>query len=420
MRKLSQIDFINSCLKVHGCKYDYSLSKYNNLRSKIKIICNQHGIFKQNAKNHKDGQGCPICAGRVIKSKKDYLPLFNEDKYDYSLVDDVVLTNKDYIRVIDKSSELIYIQLVSHHKNGKTPSKIESKSLVSKFEEIHNNKYEYIIEKETYYATDKIKIINKLTSDQFYYRVDRHLLGMSPNKVTLNYFLLKSKETHGDKYDYSLIDNIKSNGDKVKIICHTHGPFVQRVSNHMNLGDGCPKCVGVGRWNTELLISEFKKVHKDKFDYSGVIFENVSKKVEIICNIHGKFTQNIHKHLTGQGCKKCETTSRGEEYVSMWLDEMNIKYIRQYKFDNCRYINPLYFDFYLPDYDTCIEFDGEQHYKPVLKFGGVEEFNKQIKRDKTKNNWCSHNNINLIRIRYNEVNKIKYILQEKLQLVDKK
>jgi len=63
----------------------------------------------------------------------------------------------------------------------------------------------------------------------------------------------------------------------------------------MNLGDGCPKCVGIGKRNTDFPIEEFKKVHLDTFDYSKVLFENTNKKVNIICKEHGKFKQNIHK-----------------------------------------------------------------------------------------------------------------------------
>jgi very-short-patch-repair endonuclease len=420
MRKLSQKEFINKCLEVHGDRYDYSLVEYKSLSSKIKILCNLHGMFEQNSKNHRDGQGCPICSGRVIKTKNEYLKHFNTSKYDYSLVNNTILKNNDYIKIIDKDNGLVYMQLLKHHKKNMNPSKIESNSLVKKLKKIHNSTFEYVIEKETYYSTDKIKIINRKNKDQFYYRVDRHLSGMKPSKVTINYFLIKSREIHGDKYDYSLIKSIKTNSEKVEIICKEHGVFTQRVSNHMNLGDGCPKCAGVGKWNTELLISEFKNVHGNKFDYSKVEFKNVDKKVEIICKEHGNFKQNIHKHLKGQGCRFCESSSKGEEYVKMWLDEMNINYFRQHIFKTCRYINPLFFDFYLPIYDTCIEFDGEQHYKPVSKFGGMGEFNNRKLRDNVKNKWCLDNNINLIRIKYNEINKIKYILQEKLQIVDKK
>ena len=56
------------------------------------------------------------------------------------------------------------------------------------------------------------------------------------------------------------------------------------------------------------------------------------------------------------------------------------------------------FDFYLPDYNTCIEFDGEQHFKPIKHFGGKERFKQQQKNDQIKNDYCVENNIALIRI----------------------
>jgi len=327
MRKLTKDEFIEMCINKHGNKYDYSLVEYINTRTKIPIICPKHDKFIQNAKNHKDGQGCPKCMGRITLTKKDYLKdIFDIKKYDYSLVKDGNLVDSTNLNIIKRSNGLIYIQSLRHHKNGKFPTKIESESLVKKLREVHNDIFDYEIEKETYYATDKIKLINKLTKDETYYRVDRHLSGMKPNKVTLNYFLIKSKESHGDLYDYSMIKEIKRNSDKVSIICGEHGIFKQRVSNHMNLNDGCPKCAGVGKWNTELLVSEFKKVHSDRFDYSNVKFDGVGNKVEIICKEHGPFKQNIHKHLIGQWCSFCESISKGEEYVKMWLDEMSIDY----------------------------------------------------------------------------------------------
>lgn len=419
MKKLDKEQYIKSCIDKHGDRYDYSLVEYKNVSTKILIICREHGIFKQIAKNHKEGQGCPKCSGRIILNKSEYLKIFNTKKYDYSLIDDGLLTNDQQLKIIDKNTGLIYLQSLKHHKNGRKPSKIEAKSLVDKLLEIHNSKYKYIIEKETYYSTDKIKIIDNLTNDIFYYRVDRHLSGMKPNKVTLNYFLIKSNEVHNSKYDYSLV-NFNSISDKVDIICKEHGVFKQRVSNHMNLKDGCPKCAGVGKWNTDLLVSEFKKIHKDKFDYSKVLFENVDKKVEIICKEHGSFYQNIYKHLNGQGCRFCESPSKGEDYIKMWLDDLKINYIRQHSFETCKYVNKLSFDFYLPDYNSCIEFDGKQHFKPVKYFGGEKAFKLNKKRDSVKNKWCLDNNIGLIRIKYNEINKIKYILKEKLQIVDKK
>jgi very-short-patch-repair endonuclease len=422
MGKITTNDFIKSCIERHCDRYDYSLVEYKNMRSKIDIICKEHGIFIQNPKNHRDGQGCPKCYGNRNLTKEEFINLCrNKNYYDYSLIDDKIIKIKSLIKVIDKSTGLIYQQFANHHLDGLKPTKIESKSLITKLSIIHNNKFDYIIEKETYYSTDKIKIVNKLTNDIFEYRVDRHLKGMSPNKVTLNLFLYKSKEKHNDRYDYSLVKEVNGNSDKVDIICNDHGIFKQSVSGHMNLGHGCPICIGKGKWSNDVLISEFNKVHFDLYDYSKINFEGVDIKVDIICKEHGIFSQNIHKHLKGQGCPECKQNSKGEEYIKNYLERNEIKYIRQKSFDDCKYINRLNFDFYLPDMNTCLEFDGLQHFEPVKEFGGEKEFDLILKRDECKNKWCVENSVNLIRIRYDEFDKISEILDKKLQLfVNKK
>jgi very-short-patch-repair endonuclease len=240
---------------------------------------------------------------------------------------------------------------------------------------------------------------------------------MCPNKVTVNYFKIKSSKLHDNKYDYSLILKINNNSDKVKIVCPYHGIFNQSVSNHMNLKDGCPVCTGRGKWNNELLISEFKKIHLDKYNYSLVEFAGVSNKIKVICNTHGIFEQTIYHHLKGQGCKLCKSNSIGEEYIKLHLEEMEIKYIQQHGFDTCRYINKLSFDFYLPEYNICIEFDGIQHFKEVKQFGGKKEFNNTLKRDECKNKWCLENNVKLIRIKYDQISEINKILKSKLPMV---
>lgn len=84
------------------------------------------------------------------------------------------------------------------------------------------------------------------------------------------------------------------------------------------------------------------------------------------------------------------------------LDKNNIKYIREYKFIDCKNIKPLPFDFFLFEYNTCIEYDGEQHFKINKYFGGEKGLLKRQKNDNIKNEYCINNNIRLIRIKYNE------------------
>ena len=184
----------------------------------------------------------------------------------------------------------------------------------------------------------------------------------------------------------------------------------------MNNGNGCPKCSPVSPIDVDILINRFIKTHSDRYDYSLVELNDMSYMVDIICSNHGKFKQNVYKHANGQGCPECSWSSKGEDYIKEYLENLKIKYIRQHSFDDCRYINKLNFDFYLPDFNTCIEFDGIQHFKPIDVFGGDEEFRLCLKRDKCKNEWCLKNNINLIRIRYDQISEIKDIIKKELNL----
>ena len=91
-------------------------------------------------------------------------------------------------------------------------------------------------------------------------------------------------------------------------------------------------------------------------------------------------------------CSQCNY-SIGENLISSFLDEYNIEYVRQATFNECRYINPLHFDFYLEKENMVIEYDGEQHFKPVI-FGCIseedvkKEYIKTQNRDQIKNNYC--------------------------------
>src|SRR5699024_12363732 len=84
------------------------------------------------------------------------------------------------------------------------------------------------------------------------------------SKVTTDIFIKRAKDTHGDKYDYSLSEYVDSK-TKVKIICKKHGVFTQKPSNH-TLGNGCTKC-GMKRSNSHKLGNKGKYVKKDKEEH---------------------------------------------------------------------------------------------------------------------------------------------------------
>ena len=216
---------------------------------------------------------------------------------------------------------------------------------------------------------------------------------------TKNIFIEKAMLIHGSKYDYSLVE-YKNNYTKVKIICIEHGEFEQRPDNHLT-GQRCGKCYGKNRKTSDFIL-EANKIHKNKYDYSESIYNNSFEKIKIICKIHGVFEQISTNHINNRHrCPTCNK-SNGELLIKEYLDNKEINYITQKRFAKCRDIRELPFDFYLPDTNICIEYDGIQHFKAFKIWGGEIGLLNRQKKDKIKNNFCEDNKIKLIRIAYNE------------------
>ena len=187
---------------------------------------------------------------------------------------------------------------------------------------------------------------------------------------------------------------------KVKIICPFHGVFEQTPNAHLS-NKKCYLCTGTPKKTTEKFILDANKIHKSKYEYSLVEYNKNSDKIKIICKKHGEFIQTPAAHLRGQGCPTCRD-SKGESIIKEFLISNKISFMSQKRFPDCINILPLPFDFYLPQFNTCIEYQGIQHFKPRTKFGGVEEFKKIQIRDNIKLKYCKNNNINLLTINYDE------------------
>jgi protein-arginine kinase activator protein McsA len=280
----------------------------------------------------------------------------------------------------------------------------------------HGNKYDY---SRSVYKTSSTPIeIICPEHGEFLQKPDYHMNGsgcprcnkwkINTQKEIINRFL----KIHGNKYDYSKVKYLKTNLD-VEIVCPKHGSFFQQPLGHFR-GQGCPKCYNEkSRRNQSDVIEDFKKVHGDKYDYSKVKYFNSKNKIEIICSKHGSFFQLPDIHKQGSGCPKCKN-SLGENKIRNYLEENNIEYIQEKTFKDCKFKKVLPFDFYLPELNTVIEFDGEQHFKKVDYFGGEETFKNTKIRDFIKNEYCKNNNIPIIRIPYYYFNNIEEFLEYKL------
>ena len=218
---------------------------------------------------------------------------------------------------------------------------------------------------------------------------------MQGRRLTKEEFIEKARQVHGDKYDYSKVE-YKNNKTKICIVCPIHGEFWQRPNDHLN-GRGCDKCGGTATMTLQDFIEKSNIIHKNKYDYSKVEYTNYETKVYIVCPKHGEFWQNPHSHLNGCGCPKCNE-SHLEKEIREYLDRNSIKYESSKKF---KWLGRQHLDFYLPDYNIAIECQGEQHFKPI-DFGNkgvkwaINEFNRNVQRDKIKNELCKNNNIKII------------------------
>ena len=136
-----------------------------------------------------------------------------------------------------------------------------------------------------------------------------HIKTNNTKKLNKQQFILKARQIHGWKYDYSKVEYV-NNHTKVCIICPEHGEFLQTPSAHLN-GQGCSKCFSNKKrvlysFNKQQFIDKAREIHGDKYDYSKINYVNANTKVCIICPEHGEFWQTpyVHNNLKC-GCPKC-------------------------------------------------------------------------------------------------------------------
>lgn len=237
-------------------------------------------------------------------------------------------------------------------------------------------------------------------------------------KNTTEKFIAKAKAIHGEKYNYSLVD-YKNNNTIVKIICPEHGVFNQLPRNHVVGGAGCPTCSGRKRFNTNEFIEHSTQIHGERYDYSLVKYKNATTKVKIICPIHGIWEVTPTSHIHSKtGCPSC-CLSRGEQEIKDYLTKHKITYVSQYAPPGLHFTSSkkshLRFDFFLPEHNILIEFDGEQHNKFIKRYHkSLKGFQTQQKRDEKKNRYALENQILLIRIPYKQQLQIPEILTKYL------
>ena len=226
-------------------------------------------------------------------------------------------------------------------------------------------------------------------------------------------WVVKAKNKHGQKYNYSKTEYIHSE-QKVIIICPEHGEFEQRACNHIN-GRGCPQC-GLKNMQiklvktTEQFINKANLKHNNFYDYSKTEYIHSEQKIIVICPEHGEFEQRADSHLNGNGCPICaKIKNYCEIEIINFLKEKNIVVENS----NRTILNGSELDIFLPEYNIAIEYNGLYWHSDKFK-------DKNYHLSKTS--LTQSKNINLIHIFEDEwIHKkdiVKSRLLNKLNIID--
>ena len=294
-------EFIKKSKLVHGEKYDYTSVLYVNNRTKVTILCKEHGEFTQTPYKHINmGQNCPKCMG-FKKTNDDIINQFNlthGDKYDYTSVN------------YEKSNKKITITCKEHGEFTQTPK-----------DHLRGNG----CPKCSGRNVSNVEIINEL------------------------------KSFHNNRYKYNFINKKK----KITITCEEHGEFYQSYNTHKK-GHGCPKCSFeknrlIRTKSLNQFVDDANSVHGDRYDYSLVDYIRSRDKINIICKEHGTFNQTGESHLRGYGCPSC-----GDKYQKEIKNIFNLLNDNKIEFEinNNTILNGKELDIYIKNKNLAIEYDG--------------------------------------------------------------
>lgn len=259
-RRLTKSEFIEKSKKIHGTKYDYSKVEYKNNSTKVCIICPEHGEFWQSPNSHMNGVGCPKCSKQYMD--KEYFTecakKIHNNKYDYSKVNYINARTKVCI-ICPEHGE--FWQTPNGHLSGcgcpkcgeKTTAeklKMSKEEFIKRSIESHGGEiYDY--SSVNYVSSKKMVDIICPYHGLFKQTPYNHMKGgecpscknnrLSKERLITNEeWVKKAQKVHNNRYSYDRCI-YKGYDKKITITCPIHGDFEQLAYDHLQ-GKGCPRC----------------------------------------------------------------------------------------------------------------------------------------------------------------------------------
>jgi len=417
-------------------KYVEILGEYISLQEKIKCkckLCNEEyyttpAILLQGRKHKK-------CYNESQKkSNADFIKEFSEKNNKVELLGEYAGVHKKIKVKCLFCEEILYIEAGSLLKNYGhhvcNLSRISYEEFMKKLIEKYNDKFE--INKEDYILFSEKCKVKCLDCGHIFETLPTVLLrgnfgckncygGIITTEILKERIKIKNENV-------ILLSEYKTAKEKVNLYCNIHKLNFSLSPEHIKGGGRkiCPEC------NIDLLKKSLLKTNEDIIKEIQNInphinfidsYEGMTKgKYKIFCNkCKTESYMNISYITTCKiiGCVNCSPKSKGEIFIKEFLEKNKILFKREKTFDGCKDKGKLRFDFYLPDYNLCIEFQGGQHYSNRFFINRKDlsnGFGDLQKKDEIKRNFCKNTNINLLEISYKDIDNIEEILEKYLSI----
>jgi len=223
------------------------------------------------------------------------------------------------------------------------PKKLTIENFLERCWDYHNDKYDYSLVVFVNTKT-KVKVVCPFHGI-FEILPSDHMRGVGcancyydSLKLSTSSFIEKALSVHGLYYRYELVE-YKSFDLEIKIICPIHGVFQQKPYHHLT-GRGCRKCfVDDMIIDIDTFLNKTQELHNGKYTYDTNNYVSLHSIINIICPIHGKFTQLANNHFNGSGCPLCSHTNVSK-IETLWLDSLGIPILMRNKvifIDNKRF-----------------------------------------------------------------------------------
>lgn len=420
--------YVQQARAIWGDRYDYSRSVYTNNKAPINIYCPKHDLefCVSMAQNHVmkahgtyKPTGCPICRAEELHHR--------EYSTDW----------RKYLKLCARQNRVSLINNTGHSKlseEEKARRAAERKAKAEEARKLREAKRKQEQEQRRQAREEKLRLQKAETErrhkeEQARRAAERQMAEQKRIADLQQKFRREARKAQGPGYHYRGIKNIRNKRSLVMVHCpnpeHKWHPMLVDL---ILQGCKCRECAGRHQpreqRHQEWMAKINDKYGPNRFDLSEVHYVNNDSHIWVTCKLHHYRYQTTPDTLLrgAGGCPFC-TASEGEAIILGWLENHGIRYQHnEVQVPNNDPDLPLLYlvpDFWLPDYNMFVEFNGDQHYENIPYFFEGQRprtFEVQQKRDIYLRKYCLDKKINLLEIKYDDIKKIPKILKKALKV----